>query len=169
MNRVINKAFGKSKPRDLFLDLLTFDRLMTRPVIHIIYWAGLALITLAMFGVVGGAAGIAIREETPWGFFLALPFLVGGSLFILAALLLWRSFCEFYVAIFRIAEDLRFLRVTTEQAAQARGVPTDTHPASEWSEPATAPVADTPAKESATQPSSEDVLESPFYSTPPRG
>lgn len=169
MNRVINKAFGKSKPRDLFLDLLTFDRLMTRPVIHIIYWAGLALITLAMFGVVGGAAGIAIREETPWGFFLALPFLVGGSLFILAALLLWRSFCEFYVAIFRIAEDLRFLRVTTEQAAQAKGMATDTHPTDEWSEPATDPVADTPVTETPNIQTSDDVLESPFYSTQPRG
>lgn len=168
MNRVINKAFGKSKPRDLFLDLLTFDRLMTRPVIHIIYWAGLALITLAMFGVVGGAAGIAIREETPWGFFLALPFLVGGSLFILAALLLWRSFCEFYVAIFRIAEDLRFLRVTTEQAAQARGMATAPHPADEWSEPVTDPVADTPVTETPASQTSDDVLESPFYSTQPR-
>ncbi|MFT4091158.1 MAG: DUF4282 domain-containing protein [Asticcacaulis sp.] len=148
MNRVINKAFGKSKPKDLFLDLLTFNRLMTRPVIHIIYWAGLALITLALFGVIGGAAGIAIREETPWGFFLALPFLVGGSLFILVALLLWRSFCEFYVAIFRIAEDLRFLRVSAEQTAQ--------------------PASETPAASAETEADKEDnVLESPFYSTPP--
>jgi MFS family permease len=117
MAGLLKKAFGKSKPRDVLLDLLTFDRLMTKPVIHLIYWAGLGLMVLSIFGVVGGAIGIALREEAPWGWFLALPFLVGGVLFVVAGLLLWRSFCEFYVAIFRIADDLRFLRTSAEQSA----------------------------------------------------
>jgi hypothetical protein len=40
---------------------------------------------------------------------------------VLAAMaLLWRGFCEFYVAIFRISEDLRALR---EQDASGQPVP----------------------------------------------
>ena len=35
-------------------------------------------------------------------------------LFAGAMVLLWRAFCEFYVAIFRISEDLRALRQTSD-------------------------------------------------------
>jgi hypothetical protein len=35
---------------------------------------------------------------------------VVGLLVMAALLLLWRSFCEFYVAIFRISEDLSAMR-----------------------------------------------------------
>ena len=37
----------------LFWDLLTFDRLMTNAVIHLIYWAGLGVIALGAFGTIG--------------------------------------------------------------------------------------------------------------------
>lgn len=154
MSGLIKKAFGSTRPKDIFLDLMTFDRLLTKPVIHIIYWAGLSLIALGIFGVVGGAVGIAIREEAPWGWFLAFPFLIGGALFILAAALLWRSFCEFYVAVFRIADDLRFLRITAEQGVSSAPAPrTETRP-----EPV-APMVD-PAVETVR---ADDVLEKPFY------
>ena len=40
-------------PRELFVDLLTFDRRLAVPVIHLVYWAGLGLIALIAFSFVG--------------------------------------------------------------------------------------------------------------------
>lgn len=110
------QAFGKTSPRDLFWDLLTFDRLLTGPVIHLIYWAGLALIVLGGFGTIGGAVGLAWREENlVTKVALALPFLIGGFIALAAGALIWRSFCEFYVAVFRISDDLRAMRAAMER------------------------------------------------------
>jgi hypothetical protein len=114
MNKLSKRVFGSTKPSDIFFDLLTFERLLTKPVIHIIYWAGLMLLVISAFGVVGASVGVALKEDQPWGWFLALPMLVGGMLFVFAGMLLWRSFCEFYVAIFRIADDLNYLRNENE-------------------------------------------------------
>ncbi|MET0295197.1 MAG: DUF4282 domain-containing protein [Phenylobacterium sp.] len=97
----------------LLWDLLTFDKLMTNSVVHLIYWAGLGLIVLMGFGMVGASVGLALREATGgnWvGVLLAIPLLVGGLLVLAVMVLLWRSFCEFYVAIFKISEDLAALR-----------------------------------------------------------
>lgn len=112
-------AFKTTSPSELFWDLLTFDRLLTGPVIHLIYWAGLALIVLGGFSVIGAAVGVALKEEGLIRFLLAIPVLVAGFLTLAAGALLWRSFCEFYVAIFRIAEDLRAMRGTIEGSVQA--------------------------------------------------
>ena len=101
----------------LLWDLLTFDKLMTNSVVHLIYWAGLAIIVLMGFGMVGAAVGVALREATGGNFMgvlLAIPLLVAGLIVLGALALLWRSFCEFYVAIFKISEDLAALR---EQAS----------------------------------------------------
>lgn len=98
----------------VFWDLLTFDRLMTGPVIHLIYWAGLGVISLVAFSSVGAAVGVALREDSVVGKLLALPLAVAGLLVALALVLLWRSFCEFYVAIFRISDDLRSLRAMAD-------------------------------------------------------
>jgi len=91
-------------------DLLTFDRLMTGPVIHLIYWAGLGVIVLGAFGAIGAAVGVVLNDDDVIGKLLALPVSVAGLLVCVALVLLWRSFCEFYVAILRIADDLRALR-----------------------------------------------------------
>ncbi len=107
--------FKKASPGDLFWDLLTFDRLMTGPVIHIIYWAGLLVLILGGFGVVGGAVGAAMHEDdTTSALLLALPIVVGGLLMLVAGALIWRAFCEFYVALFRISDDLRAMRAHME-------------------------------------------------------
>lgn len=87
---------------------------MTNTVIHLIYWAGLALISLGAFGTIGAAVGVALREATWIGVILAIPVVVAGLLVLAALVLLWRSFCEFYVAIFRISEDLHALRQTSD-------------------------------------------------------
>ncbi|HTI67798.1 MAG TPA: DUF4282 domain-containing protein [Caulobacteraceae bacterium] len=101
----------------LFWDMLTFDRLMTGPVIHLIYWCGLGLVALFGFTVIGAAVGVAIRGGSLEGALLAIPVLVAGFLVIGALVLLWRGACEFYMAIFRIAEDLRVLRGVAERRA----------------------------------------------------
>ena len=114
------KTVSVQSPRQFFWDLLTFDRLLTGPVVHIIYWAGLGVIVLGGFSVVGGAIGLAVKDGTFLGLLLALPVLVAGLLVLAAMTLMWRGFCEFYVAIFRISEDLRALR---EQDANAAATP----------------------------------------------
>lgn len=103
----------------IFWDLLTFEKLMTNQVIHLIYWAGLGVIALVAFGMVGAAVGVALREESWIGVILAVPVLVAGLLVVAALVLLWRSFCELYVALFRLSDDLHAIRQATE-AEQAR-------------------------------------------------
>ncbi|MDP1632249.1 MAG: DUF4282 domain-containing protein [Caulobacter sp.] len=105
-----NRGSGGS----LLWDMLTFDRLMTGPVIHLIYWAGLGVLLLGAFGAIGAAVGVAFNDDNIVGKLLALPVTVAGLLVCLVLALLWRSFCEFYVAIFRIADDLRALRQASD-------------------------------------------------------
>ena len=95
--------------RVIFWDLLTFERLLTGPVVHIIYWCGLAIISLIGFAAVGAAVGLSIRGEGLERL-VALPALVVGALVVLALALLWRAMCEFFVAVFRISDDLHALR-----------------------------------------------------------
>jgi hypothetical protein len=62
----------------MFWDLLTFERLMTNQVIHLIYWAGLGVIALIAFGFIGTAVGVALREELLMGILLARQRAGGG-------------------------------------------------------------------------------------------
>lgn len=103
----------------LFWDLLTFERLMTNQVIHLIYWAGLGVIALIAFGFIGTAVGVAMREELFMGLLLALGITVAGLLIVAALALLWRSFCELYVALFRLSDDLHALRQAADAEARA--------------------------------------------------
>jgi hypothetical protein len=91
-------------------EFLAFDRMITGPVIHLVYWAGLGVIVIIAFSVVGAAAGVALREGSWAAILLAIPVLVGGLLAVVAMGLIWRAVCEFYVAIFRIGDDLSALR-----------------------------------------------------------
>ena len=112
MRRPLNRPKGAGAA--VIWDLLTFEHLLTSQVIHLIYWAGLALIALGAFGTIGAAVGVAIRDPFPFGLLLAIPVVIGGLLVMGALILLWRSFCEFYVAIFKISEDLTVLRQDVE-------------------------------------------------------
>jgi hypothetical protein len=113
-----------ASPRDLFFDLLTFDRRLAVPVMHLVYWAGLGIIALFAFGVIGAALGVSLREGLQ-GLLIAIPTLVAGFLIVGALVLIWRSFCEFYITIFKISEDLSALRAAleTEQPEQAPAAP----------------------------------------------
>ncbi|MFO1014483.1 MAG: DUF4282 domain-containing protein [Caulobacteraceae bacterium] len=127
---------GVSKPKlgrqAFLLNMLTFEHLVTGPVVHWIYWAGLGVIALSGFSVIGASIGIAIRESTLIGALLSLPVLVAGLLVVFVLALLWRSFCEFYVVIFRIADDLRALRQAAEaEVAPPRQAPPQAAPAAQ--------------------------------------
>ncbi|MDQ0466163.1 hypothetical protein QO010_003956 [Caulobacter ginsengisoli] len=110
--RPVKKSRGVGE--SILWDLLTFERLLTGPVIHLIYWAGLGVVLIGGFGAFGVAVGVAWREESIMGKLLAFPAGVVGLLITAVLALLWRSFCEFYVAIFRIADDLRALRQASD-------------------------------------------------------
>ncbi len=99
-------------------ELLTFDRLITGPVIHFVYWAGLGVIAVGAFSVVGASIGVAWREGSWAAILLAIPVLVVGLLIVAALTLIWRAFCEFYVAIFRIGDDLAALRRASDADPQ---------------------------------------------------
>ena len=120
MRRPINRPKGAGSA--VLWDLLTFEHLMTNQVIHIIYWAGLALIALGAFGTMGAAVGLVIRDPSMIGLLLAIPVLIGGFLVMGALVLIWRSFCEFYVAVFRISEDLSVLRESVDAERKRSGV-----------------------------------------------
>lgn len=92
--------------------------MLTGPITHLVYWAGLALISLIAFGSVGAAVGLWIRSGWGEGLLLAVPTIVVGLLVAGALALIWRSACEFFVAVFSIAEDLRAIR--EENRAQPR-------------------------------------------------
>ena len=112
MRRPLERPQG---PRREFLwDLLTFETLVTGTVVHLVYWAGLGIIGIMAFGVVGASVGVAIREGG-WGYLLAVGVLGFGLLGVFIAVLLWRAFCEFYVTIFKISEDLHVLRQDVER------------------------------------------------------
>ena len=98
---------------------LTFDRLITGQVIHLVYWAGLGVVTVAIFSVIGASIGVAIREPNLGSLLLAVPVLVVGLLVIGALALIWRAMCEFYVAIFRIGDDLAALRRAAERETES--------------------------------------------------
>jgi hypothetical protein len=121
MRPPLNRPKGQGAA--VFWDLLTFEHLMTNQVIHLIYWAGLAIIVLGVFGTIGAAVGVAIRDPSLFGLLLAVPVLVGGLLVMGALVLLWRSFCEFYVAVFKISEDLAVLRADVEAERKRVGGP----------------------------------------------
>jgi hypothetical protein len=93
---------------------LTFDRLITGPVIHLVYWSGLGVIVVGAFSVVGASIGVAWREGSWAALLLALPVLVVGLLVVAAMALIWRAFCEFFVAVIRIGDDLAALRRSSE-------------------------------------------------------
>ena len=101
-------------------NLLTFERMMTNQVVHLVYWAGLGIIGVGAFGVLGATVGIAVREASILGVLLALIMLAVGLLGVAAAVLLWRSFCEFYVTIFKISDDLAALRKQAEEESTRR-------------------------------------------------
>jgi hypothetical protein len=129
----------KHTVRAFLWDLLTFDKLMTGPVVHLIYWAGLGLITLVGFSIIGAAVGLGIRDASLAGIAMGFATLIAGVLVLAALILIWRGLSEFYLAVFRIAEDLRAIRIATEQG-QSFSLKADPVPFAPVSPPTDSPV-----------------------------
>lgn len=108
-------AGSARRRRGLVTELLTFDRLLTGPVVHLIYWCGLCLILLIGFGAVGASIGLALRGGSIEVALAAIPAVVAALLIVAVLVLLWRGACEFYLAVFRIAEDLHALRLMNQR------------------------------------------------------
>ena len=115
-------ATSARRRRGVVFDLLSFDRLLTGPLIHLIYWGGLALVLLSGFGFVGAAVGLALRNLNLEALLLAVPAVIAAILTMLVIALLWRAACEFFLAVFSIAEDLHALRAA--EAAKSTPVAT---------------------------------------------
>jgi hypothetical protein len=118
------RGVARGYRRGWLSSILTFETMITGPVIHLVYWSGLGVILLAAFGVVGASLGVAIRaiSEKSWETLLVIiPGLLGGLLIVIAGGLLWRAFCEFYVVIFRIGDDLTALRRVAEEEQRRTG------------------------------------------------
>ena len=98
-------------------DILFLDRLITGPIVNLMYWAGLGVIVLSGFSGIGAVIGVAIGEGV-MGWLLALPALAIGLVMMIILIAIWRGFCEFYLVVFRISEDLRALRRIEEDEAQ---------------------------------------------------
>ncbi|HEY5409993.1 MAG TPA: DUF4282 domain-containing protein [Caulobacteraceae bacterium] len=117
-------ATRPDRPNSVLWNLLTLENLMTGSLVHLVYWFGLGVIALGGFGAVGGAVGLALREGPLMGILAAIPVAVAGLLVISALAIVWRSFCEFYVIVIQIGEDLRVLRRSAEaDMAAPRAVP----------------------------------------------
>jgi len=117
---------GAARPdhRSILTDVLTLERLMTGPLVHLVYWCGLGVIVLGGFGVVGASVGMAMREGDIIGWLLAAPVLVAGLLVVCGLGVIWRSFCEFYVVIVRLGEDVHALRLSAELQGEPAPKPT---------------------------------------------
>jgi hypothetical protein len=120
-----DQPYRPAPRRSKIMDLLSLDRLMTGSLIHLVYWLGLGFIFIIGFGGIGAAVGIALREPGVMSIMAAVPALIGGVLALVVLGLLWRSFCEFYVVIFRISDDLHALRrgMETEQTQAPAAAP----------------------------------------------
>ena len=113
-------ATTERRRRGVVFDLLSFDRLLTGPLIHLIYWGGLGLVLLSGFGFVGAAVGLALRNLNLEALLLAVPAVIAALLVMSVVALLWRAACEFFLAVFSIAEDLHALRTDPSTSPTAR-------------------------------------------------
>ena len=166
MNRIIRQVFGTTRPKEIWGDLLTFNRLLSKPIVHIIYWCGLGLLFIAACIVLGVSVGSAIKDGTLMGILLSIPLLIGGWFAVLIGVLLWRGVCEVFLAVLSIAEDLRVLRQYQEKLEP---VSAPVQPAQPMPQPQPQPVAPEPqaAAEPAPAPdpaAQHNVLEDPFFS-----
>jgi hypothetical protein len=157
MKRTIRQVFGTTRPRDIWLNLFTFDQMLTRPIIHIVYWCGLGLLFIFALGWLGIMVGTGIKDASVMGWLLSFGLTVIGFLGLLIAVLAWRSVCEFYMAVMNIADDLRYLRQfqekLTPQTFAAQMPPAE--PAVESETAAAAPEPTVKGK--------DNILEDPFF------
>ena len=168
MKQVIRQVFGTTRPRDIWLDLFTFNRLLSKPIVHIIYWCGLGLLLISACAVLGVAIGQALKDGSLMGWVLSLPILIIGWLSILVCIMLWRAACEFFLAVMSIAEDLSALRQYQEKLEAPAPAPAppaaQPRPQAEFDVPLPeTEAAAAPAQAPAVEGGDANILEDPFF------
>jgi hypothetical protein len=161
MKRTIRQVFGTTRPRDIWLNLFTFDQLLTRPIIHIVYWCGLGLLFIGALGWLGIMVGTGIKDASLMGWLLSFGLTVIGFLGFLIAVLAWRSVCELYMAVMNIAEDLRYLRQFQEKLTPAAFTPAAA-PTVPHEDAAIAPAPQVAVPEPTVK-GKDNILEDPFF------
>jgi hypothetical protein len=169
MKRVMRQVFGSTRPRDIWIDLWTFDRLNAQALVHLVYWAGLCLLLIAAFGVAGVAIGNAIADGSVWGWMLALPMIVIGWLVITIIIVIWRVLSEFILSVMGIAEDLRVLRQYQEKLDQGKLTPITPAPVMPEAVAQSAPAAEPAAAEPAPSAMPAAATEAPPRPGPTKG
>jgi hypothetical protein len=114
-----------SQSNSVLWRLLTLEQLMTGSLVHLVYWFGLGVISLGGFAAIGGGVGLFLREGPLMGLVAAVPVAVAGLLVTAALAIIWRSFCEFYVVVLQIGEDLRALRNAGTLTVSAPAAPVE--------------------------------------------
>eukprot|EP01042_Synura_sphagnicola_P033608 gene33608-43147_t len=164
MNRVIRQVFGTTRPGDLWGDLLTFDRLITKPVVHIVYWFGLGLLSIFGLGWTGIMIGTGLKDASVMGWLLSFGLSVIGWLGVMLAILVWRSFCEFYMAVMNIADDLRHLRLYQDKLTMPAAPVAAAVPVAAAAEPEVAAGEAALAASSEAEPKREgNIIDDPFF------
>ncbi len=158
MKRTIRQVFGTTRPRDIWLNLFTFDQMLTRPIIHIVYWCGLGLLFIGALGWLGIMVGTGIKDASIMGWLLSFGLTVIGFLGFLIAVLAWRSVCEFYMAVMNIADDLRYLRQFQEKLTPQSFAAPVAEPSVEVAASEAAVAAPEPAAKG-----KDNILEDPFF------
>jgi len=112
---LIRQVFGTTHPKDIWRALIGFEAIAPKPVVHITYWMGLGIFLIFTSALTGGVVSSALREAFPMGLFLGFPLLLLGLLGMLIGAFVWRGFCEFFLAVLTIAEDLKYIRQAQER------------------------------------------------------
>ncbi|ABI76625.1 conserved hypothetical protein [Hyphomonas neptunium ATCC 15444] len=86
---------------------LKFDKLIGAKLITILYYLGLIGIVLGLIAGVLSGLGTMVSYSFFGGIGLVIASLIGA----VVGLLFWRFVCELYMLLFRMADDLRDIKV----------------------------------------------------------
>lgn len=88
-----------------FKSFLTFDRLIAGEIVRFLYWLGLVVIVLFIFGSVAGS--IEMMGRNAWLGLAQFAFALGGGALML---IFWRVICEMYVVFLSMNDRLKEIR-----------------------------------------------------------
>lgn len=86
---------------------LSFDKLIGTKLITILYYLGLIGIGLGLIAGVLSGLGTMVSINFLGGIGMIIGSIIGAAL----GLLFWRFMCELYMLLFRMADDLRDIKV----------------------------------------------------------
>ena len=87
--------------------LLSFDKLIGTKLITILYYLGLIGIVVSLIAGVLAGRGTMVS----FSFFGGIGLVIGSVIGAAIGLLFWRFICELYLLFFRMADDLREIKL----------------------------------------------------------